>query len=106
MARPARSRRGSAYTPRIRTSTRPPNSPAFSNVPDFAAFDAGRTTQETSRCSTRTDDAASGSSARQTQPGELPARLRRKEVAVGCADVRPRRCTRAAAKHVLVAHEL
>src|SRR5881392_2805301 len=49
---------------------------------------------------------ASRKIARQTNPSELPAFLRLKEVAVGFADVRARSRAGAAAQHVLIAHAL
>src|SRR6185369_17789724 len=55
-------------------------------------------------CSTRPDSRRA--IAGEAQPRELPARLRREEVAIGRADVRSRRHARAAAQHVLPAHEL
>src|SRR5690606_39591120 len=45
-------------------------------------------------------------SAGQAQPGELPARVRREEVAVAGADVAARGGAAAAAQHELAAHEL
>jgi hypothetical protein len=42
----------------------------------------------------------------QPQPGKLPTRVGRKEIAVACADMIARGGARAAAQHILVDHEL
>ena len=43
---------------------------------------------------------------RKANTAELPARLRRKEIAIRCPDMTSRRSTRSAAQHILIAHEL
>ncbi len=73
---------------------------AAAATPASAACAAGRMRGGISRCSTRPDRAPGAN------PGELPARVRRKEIAVRRAQVRLRRRAAAAAQHVLVAHEL
>ena len=94
-----RSPRASASTPRIRTSTRRRNSPRCSSAPAFATCAAGRTTPATSPSSTPRDR---GRAARRRIASARPAERN----CDTCARMARRRRARAAAQHVLVAHEL
>src|SRR5690606_18467227 len=76
-------------------------------VPDVVLdFLPGRARQERNSSTTFYWGANPSGIARQPYARELPARLGREKVAVSGADVVCRRGARAAAQHVLVAHEL